>query len=562
MQRHKKTALGITGLTLLFIMVLAGCENGVSPVSIDGTVNSTAIAAPQVSTDPVTGGIKLSWAPIVEASGYTLWRKAAADSGDIPLTSGGPQFDGATGKYVYLDLVADDNPLTAATEYTYTVIAQAASSTRENSTWTGKATPTDIPAKGTQLAAPTAVGFTFDEDSGKVQVTVTAPAAGVIPPGYYVTLYQDGYSAGQNYITGTSGEITWSNQEEGDYQVRVYGGISGSGSYYKNSEAVASVKQTYTKAFGSNDYLYVSGSPTLGTGTGSSTIQGYSISINGSLTVITGYTYTLERAKLDESGNPGAYTAVTPQKRKPNTTPVAYEDAAINEVNGGIDAVGTPQSGPTLYDRAFIEDTAAAGTYRYRINAVKGTETPKYLESQSSYGQVSYFEVTIGSVAYIQGQISVSAPQDIPDDGSALTGKKYTITPSLTYKGALQTGDKLVVYWLKANNSYDFRYGPWNADNKVEFTKTDLEAASIATQDITVPFIESDEYNAYIFAQAFIVLNDGTRISVQNWSNYSWNTSSSGISNSGGGYYDAANPSSGGGGGGNSPNYAVQLNTN
>ena len=505
------------GAALTFALVLAGCENGVSPVSIDGTVDSTAIDAPAVTAAAVTGGVRLSWDPIVDASGYQVWRRDANTS-DKQL--GGPQLDTAANKYVYADLVADGNPLTANTEYTYTVVAIATSSTRENGKWNGTATPTAIPAKGSQLAAPAAVVIdAFDEDGGKVSVTVTAPASGNIPPSYSVSLYREGVSnaVATGFFDGNKGDITWNttSQQEGTYTVKAVGTLpasSGGGSpYYLASDAKVSAGKPFTKVFGSGDNLSVSASQPIIDNT--NTITKYKANISGSFTSKSGYTYTLERATVDTAtGNPGTYAPVAVSKQNPDET---YTSTGVTiSTLLEKDALDQPKNS-TLYDTAITP-----GTFTYRIKAVNGTET-KYLPSTSNSNVI----VTIDPLNYVSGQISIGAPTEV---GTGASRKlEYTITPSPSlYKNALQANDKLVVYWATSSNSNGYLQGIYTAANSKTFNKTQLEAGT--AQSIEVPYTAAS-YD-YVFVVAYLETASGKKIYVAasmggGNANYTWNSS-------------------------------------
>ena len=517
MKKTRFFAYGMFGAALTFALVLAGCENGVSPVSIDGTVDSTAIDAPAVTAAAVTGGVRLSWDPIVDASGYQVWRRDANTS-DKQL--GGPQLDTAANKYVYADLVADGNPLTANTEYTYTVVAIATSSTRENGKWNGTATPTAIPAKGSQLAAPAAVVIdAFDEDGGKVSVTVTAPAGGNIPPSYSVSLYREGVSnaVATGSFDGNKGDITWNagSQVEGTYTVKAVGTLpasSGGGSpYYLNSAAMVSAGKPFTKVFGSGDSLYVLASQPIIDNT--NTITKYKANISGSFTSKSGYTYTLERAPVDAVGDPGTYAAVAVSKLNPDGT---YTSTGVTiSTLLEKDALDQPKNS-TLYDTAITP-----GTFTYRIKAVNGTQT-KYLPSTSNSNVI----VTIDPLNYVSGQISIGAPTEV---GTGASRKlEYTITPSPSfYKNALQANDKLVVYWATSSNSNGYLQGIYTAANSKTFNKTQLEAGT--AQSIQVPYILTSYDN--VFVVAYLETASDKKIYVESSSmgggggssNYTWN---------------------------------------
>ncbi|MDR2482348.1 MAG: hypothetical protein LBD08_01810 [Treponema sp.] len=502
MKKTRFLAYGMFSAALTFALVLAGCENGVSPVSIDGTVNSTAIAAPEVTAEAVTGGVKLTWDPIVDAQSYEVWRRDAVNTADKKLeVNGGPQLDKAANKWVYLDLAADDNLLVKDTAYTYTVVAIATSSTLNNNQGTAEGTPTTIPAKGTKLDKPTKVEFEFDEDNSKVKVTVTAPTTGIIPAGYSVKLYRANASSligSPGFITGTSGEIDWdaANQLEGSYTVKVVGKLSENPSapaYYADSDIVPSAAQTFKKLFRSSDSL-LTGSVKAIYNEDSTAIAGYTIPITGNFTKKDGYEYILERAPVDAAGEPGTYTPVTVSKLEGT------------KLDGTIEALGQTPAFSTVYDRTV---PSAGDKYVYRIKASKD-------------GVDKYFPNPIGTSVSVNPRDFIGSSKSISIGGSSATGTgadrelRYTITPSaLTYKGALQEGDKLVVYWAKSDGVLDYENGIWLDTQKVEFDKTALEASTPAGKPLVVPYTSTEATaNVGVYVQAFLETASGKKFLV------------------------------------------------
>ena len=503
-------------------LVLAGCANPMQ--EIEGTVNanSPAIDNPSVTAEAVTGGVKLSWPPIVEAGSYQVWRKGGAVADAIQL--GYSSQDGSTGKFVYLDQVSDDNPLTAATEYTYTVIAVATSSTRDNGKWSGSVTTTTIPQRGTKVAKPSAVAFSISDDS--VDVTITPGTDGPAPDGYWVELHLKGANGNWNYVSGeafsgTIGEINLpSSLPDADYAVWAKGWANGS--YYEDSDVVKSAPQTYEVLLsGGYPPVYISSAITTNTaGERLGTITGFEAYIDlGSIVFKSGVTYSVERAPVDADGLIGAYATV--QLKQWNSTSGNYED--INFANFLPDFLGHPAASPSGYDRSL---SAAAGTYQYRIKAVKGDAT--------AYGTDDYdSRVTVNPRQEIRGTIEVTP--------SSISGadRTYQVKPYITvvgYKNALQTGDKLVVYWISSPSSDGYQTGPWVAAQKLEFTKADLEADTVTGKTLTIPYTAGN----YVFAQAYLEYADGTRgdVRIGYNGNFTWSYygSSSGAFAGGGEY--------------------------
>jgi hypothetical protein len=94
----------------------------------------------------------------------------------------------------------------------------------------------------------------------------------------------------------------------------------------------------------------------------------------------------------------------------------------------------------------------------------------------------------------------------------------------LDYKNALQTGDKLVLYYVSSStNSQIYQTGPYTAANSITFSKADLEAAApIAAKKITVPAA-----NTYVYVQAYLEYANGQRVNVTSPynNNYTWSYS-------------------------------------
>jgi hypothetical protein len=92
----------------------------------------------------------------------------------------------------------------------------------------------------------------------------------------------------------------------------------------------------------------------------------------------------------------------------------------------------------------------------------------------------------------------------------------YAVTPSVSYKGALQTGDKLVFYYVKGDSSgYLYQTGPYGKAS-IEFSKADIEALTVTPKTLVVPKAATDA-GASAFVQAYIEFADGTTQNVSTW---------------------------------------------
>lgn len=502
--------MGILSMTLGLLIGLAGCDD--SPQEVEGTVNVNGtvganpakIADPVVTATSISGGVRLSWPRVADAQSYTIYRKAAGGN-DIPLPSNPTAPNSTTDLYVYNDLVSDTNLLTATTAYTYTVEATPSSYALNIGKWTGTGTTGTIPAKGSKFAAPTAVTLALDAENHQFNVTITPAASGNVPSRYSVEIYRSGYSysvgSASIIAPATTASIDWSSQDEGAYTARVYG-INPSGSYYQNSDTKISDPQTYEALFSGNWYS----SPYSSNNTSGSTITAYAYLDADDIPGKAGVSYSFERAPVDAAGNIGDWAGITVY---PNSTTTAGEVAISAAAPLVADVLGNSPINSYLYDRGV-----SLGRYKYRIKAVKGSQT-EYREASSTT------TISISSY-YIQGTISVAA-------GTAVTnGKQFTVTPTLTYKGALPEGAKLVFYGVKGGSS-SYNTGPYVKIG--EFSKAELEAASIQPKNLA---ITSTSTGTSYFMHARIEYADGTTpTNISDYSNYYWNTSSAGVYNYG-----------------------------
>ena len=79
----KKLLLGITGVSLLLIFTLASCENGTNSTDLSTKTTLQTLAAPtnvKATAFGETGVIRVTWDPVVNATGYSVYRKSVAPS--------------------------------------------------------------------------------------------------------------------------------------------------------------------------------------------------------------------------------------------------------------------------------------------------------------------------------------------------------------------------------------------------------------------------------------------------------------------------------------------------
>jgi hypothetical protein len=478
MMKNKHLFSEIPVVLLAFFLVLTACENGTTEV--EGTVGISSQEAPAVTAKAVKGGVLLEWNSIVGAS-YSVWRKAGdAAAILLPYSTGYTVYqDKETGKYRYLDLVSDTNPLTKNTEYTYTVVASGSSKTIGKTE--AKATPTDIPEKGSKFDPVKEVTLKLDSDAEMISVSWTA---GDVPLWYAVSVYRDGsvYYSNNNISLGeTKASFNWpsSSQAEGEYAASVY---ALSNSYYNKSDPV-SAKQEHEALFGSSANPYTDSPQTI---TDNGTLTGFSVYINFSGIAKPGVSYSVERAPVDAAGT-GTYAPVALYASVSDATALTAEALKADDV-------GTLRSG--AYDTRLPTTLAE---YKYRVKATKGTVTQT---------KEIYSPVEVGSYSqYAVSSISIAAATTNSETGD----KTYAVTPRVSYKGVLQAGDKLVIYYVKGASSDVAQTGPYTKGP--EFSKAELEAASVAAKDLVIPKGINDSY-AYV--KAYIVLADGTQQNVSN----------------------------------------------
>ncbi|GAB6391272.1 MAG: hypothetical protein MdMp014T_0645 [Treponematales bacterium] len=474
MKKKAKNFLGLVFAVIGAVLVIGGCDNGVQ--EIEGTVSGPAIAAPAVTASATSVGVLLEWDPIIEAASYAVYRKTG-DKKDIGLSSSYLGQNPETGKVYYRDIVSDSNKLASGTAYTYTVVANPRSSTNSASQTSVEAATGTLPAKGDKLAAPS-VAFELDEANSLIKVTVTPAASGVVLGNYYVTAYVGTSSVASASITypSTEGTITWSSHADGKYTARAY--ATGNG-YFTQSDTAVSAATAFESLFATSWGGPNSATPIIDA---TNTLTGYYTTFTLSGVGKNGAAYSVERAPVDEAGNAGTYAAVTLSKSS-NTASAPTAAELTADFLGNL-----PIS--TVYDRGVPK---TPGAYKYRLAATKSGKT-QYLP-QSGTVPVNPRSLVINSL-----------PLSVGAQNNATAGHtKYAVTPGITFKDALQTGDEVVVYWIKGGSSAGTT-GPWLEANKVTFTKANIEAGTVQTIDITDATYPGD----YIFVRAYLVV-DGER---------------------------------------------------
>jgi len=147
-----------------------------------------------------TGGVLLSWAPVLDAEGYEVWRRTGKETdvkiGNVGtprnndrLKVGDKQFDDIQ----FTDIVSKTNDILPDTEYTYTVVAYATSSVKDDGKWSGKVkTSATFPAVGSKPSAPKDVAYAYDPIKRTLAITITPADSGILPAGYWFTVVRNG----------------------------------------------------------------------------------------------------------------------------------------------------------------------------------------------------------------------------------------------------------------------------------------------------------------------------------------------------------------------------------
>jgi hypothetical protein len=497
---------GMAALMLIFALVITGCDDSASMHSI---------ANPDVKANAVTGGVKLSWNPITEASSYQIWRsekdKPAALLATIYNTTTAVANLTEDGVLQYFDLAKDGNELKSNTEYTYIVYSvPVATGAKDLGKWEKKITTGNIPLKGSEADEPALSDPVINFGDKSVTITVTPPASGNIPNVYQIVFSKNNSSISKTIWQDTSAPIVWTeyanekassntlpyslysllNSIEGTYTVKVTSGIDNNDNYYERTivEKEKKVDPLFSGSISGydSDLVYTTSVINGNTATGFSAYLSLS-----NFDPKPGVAYTVERATVDNFGNPGAYTSVSLTQKVTNTDYTnSYPPVTLDrDVLGNFSAM-------QVYDRSLPLEKK---TYRYRIKAVKDGIT----DYVGSYSNQKWISVTIDD-PYNSLNLGLSVGTKITND----TIDTFKITPSyINYRGILQTGDQVVLYWIRGNsNAYSNGY---SAANSISFSKTEIEATAPAAKDLIVT---SPAYNnGYLFVQAWLERADGEK---------------------------------------------------
>jgi hypothetical protein len=493
---------GIAAITLVFVLLAAGCSDAVSFHSI---------AKPDVQAKVVTGGVMLSWNPVIEAQGYQVLRGEKDKTAVLLATVSNPTDTDKGGIINYFDVANFQNEIKSNTEYTYTVFSIPIGA-KDVGKWEKKITTGTIPAQGSEAAAPT-VDLAINFGDKSITVTITPPASGNIPNNYWIQFSKYNSNSITNWIRqDPSTQIVWTlnasqaqyngTQEQrnlynmlaspsGEYTLRVNAGIS-EAEYYK--EANFYLRKEVEPLF--SGYLYSNYGLIYTTAASVNTATGFYASLDlSNFRTQPGVTYTVERATVDKFNVPGAYASVSLTRQDTSTTPTSYPAVTLDrDVLGNLPAT-------TVYDRGL---PLKKETYRYRIKAVKDGITDYRIAS----------DITVDPYDYLSNlYLSVG------DKTTAGTNDTFKITPSnINYKGILQNDDKVVLYWIRGNNNA-YRNG-YTATQSISFSKTEIEAATPAAKDLTVP--SSAANNDNLFVQAWLEKADGEKYQISIFGNASY----------------------------------------
>jgi hypothetical protein len=493
----------LAAIALAFI----GCENDPTDANI---VNFPAIQAPSVTATTIQDGVKLEWSPVVDAQGYYNIYRREAGGADVQVSSNSNiGVNPVNGKYFFRDLRKDATySIKAGTKYTYTVVAL--SSYPQSSKTAVEVTTGTFLEKGAELDPPEAVTLELLPELNEIKVTVTpADTHGDLVESYTVELYRNGTYINSSSVTirypQTIGTYRWTSQSEGEYTARTRTAVTSDlsqNSFYTASKEIASEPQSFESSslfgtnfsFGSSGYDGVPGAAasTLANYVAALTLQGLKKDV----------TYSFERAPVDKLGSiTSDYVAVILSKDLGTDT--AIVDADFNSLRP--DLLGNPGSNSLyLYDRKL---PAKAGSYRYRVKAEKGTGASAVTQYEEGGS------VTVDPAEYAARIITLAVTKDTVVNNV----QPYTVTPSITYNNLLPTGAKLVIYWVKSDSSNSYQDGRY--DNKIEFTKAELEATTVTAKTINVPTTGDVAYTTYyVYAQAWLEFTDGTKKNIS----YSW----------------------------------------
>jgi hypothetical protein len=463
---------GIAAITLVLVLLAAGCSDSVSYHSI-GTPDVQAVA--------VTGGVMLSWNPVTEAKNYEVWRSEKDKSAVNVATVNNPANTYENGVIYYFDIANYQNEIKSNTEYTYTVYSVPTEIFKEMGKREKKVITGVIPVQGSEANKPTLSDPVIDFGNKIVTITVTPPASGNIPNYYDISFYDGNYNGISKTIRqGTSAPIVLTEYVDGlliggTYTVNVTAGIYSNNNYYN---AVSVTKETKVDPLFSGN---ISGNYGLVFNDDNSVTGFYASLTLNSFKVQPGVTYTFERATVDENNELGNYISVNLTNQ--NTSTFSF----IPDVLGNLTET-------TAEDRTLPLEKK---TYRYRIKAVKGDITD-YVGNNYQ----KWVPVNVDPSSYLTLYLNVG--NKTTADGN----DTFPITASVSNKGLLPSGDKVVLYWKR--NVYSDSY---STANSISFTKTDIEAATVKN-DLSVSSLAA--YNDYIYIQVWWEKADGTKSQISN----------------------------------------------
>jgi hypothetical protein len=490
MMNQKAFWTGICGIVLVFGMLFAGCANGTQEV--EGTVNAPSAEPPVVTATAVPGGVKLEWSPIVDINTYQVWRRT--DATEDKQLGGSAVLDVGTNKYYYLDIISDTNGLAVDTAYTYTVVAVSSSATLTNGRGYAFATPTDIPARDTKVAAPKDVVLTLDPEAKTITVSWTA-GEGIPTSDYRIDIRRDNSGAtvngewnGSTYIntnqsnslSSTSRIYSWPEnfQVDGIYTVQV--SARALSRYYKTSDIGVSARNPFESLFTTTSITSGGGGIT----DTNSRITDYYGSVSLSGISRPGVTYTLERAPADSVGNVTGDYASFRLSRNGNTQESVVSGDLTADILGNL-----PVS--TVYDRSL--DLRDGESYKYRVIATKGDRTQRR--------EAANF-ITIDSRDYFWVNVSINNPTP------GTNTQAYEVSIPYVIKDALKVGDAVVVYYVKGNPANLYQTGPY--EEFVRFTKEDLDrSGGVTPKTVTIAKLTSAPADNYAFVQAYVEYADG-----------------------------------------------------
>jgi len=522
---------GISVFILLFALILSGCKDGPQEVINREIYNPIpGIDKPEVAVTIASGGVLLTWFPVIEAGGYEVWRSGGVQIAAKNLTSNGRSaVQNKNGIFEFYDLVSLNNELLSDTEYTYTVIAVPLSPAKDIGKWEQNVTTGTIPEQGSQTASPLDVSLDIDLVNKSITVTVYPPEEGNIPDKYQIT-FENSSDTITKYISPdllTSNSLTFTikgieNAESTSDAYLVYKMLKNLNNafyltviatlgddYYFIPADTSIIERKYDPLFGSDAYLSfgtfsISSNAIYETGD-SDTIIGFWNSIDLSQIKPKPYvTYTIERAILDT--------------RRPYYRPIPLFSKSSG-ADTPVDSLTADNFGNllpiTVYDR---ELPASEDIYLYRIKGVKG-EVTDYIESKS---------INIDFNNYLKGNVSLEIASKAEVNGG--NDVYFKITPVYKCKkGLLRDDDKIVLYWLLGGNEC-YKTVPFNPDDKISFDKQDIEEKPAASQGLTFPKDPGagKTGHRYLYVQAFLERQNGDRLKFDNIDSTHW---------SGGGLY-------------------------